>query len=784
MRGRQVGARVLRKEDRRLLLGRGRFVDDINPPGLKHVAFLRSDQAHARLLAVDTEPALDVPGVHAVYTAAELAPLARPLRVRSTSPGYSECDTPPLATEKVRMVGEPIAMVVADSRYAAEDGAGAIEVTYEPLTPLLEIEDALAPGAPAIHEEIPDNLFNQFETATEGIDRVFAEAEHVIELELRQQRYGAVAMEGRATVVEPGPDDHLTVWLSSQVPHLARTALAETLAMPENRIRLISPDVGGGFGPKCVVYQEEVALAAVARRLNLPLKWISDRVEDLQTTVHGREQINRVKAAADEHGRVLAVAVEMFASNGAYAPWPFGAALDSGQASENMTGPYDIPHFSRRVRAVVTNKTPMGPYRGVGRVMACLTIERVMDEVAAAVGIDPLEVRRRNLVRDFPHETPAGLRFESGDYLRSLELLAEAIGWDATRKRGSGPDEAGRYRGVGIACAVEHSAYGPESLGSRKMEITAGFDSSTVRVEPDGRVRVAVGLHSHGQGQETTMAQIVADQLGIGLENIEIVYGDTDVVPYGAGTWASRSTVYCGGATILACGEIREQVLAIAAEQLEADRDDLEIEAGLISVRGTPTRGIEFARVAKLAHHSPHLLPDDVEPGLEVTRRYSAPDPGSFANAMHAAEVAVDVETGAVQVLRYVVVEDCGVMVNPTIVEGQIHGGVAQGIGGALHEHLVYDEAGQLISSSLMDYLVPTSAEIPPIDILHLESPSPYTLGGWKGMGEGGAINAPAAIVAAVNDALRPFGARANHTPITPEWIVEVANPDGERALR
>lgn len=774
-RGRNVGARVLRREDRRLLLGRGRYVDDLSPDGLKHVAFLRSDQAHARLITVDTAAAREVPGVLEVFTAVELAPLTTPLRVRSTAPGYSECDTPPLAVGKVRMVGEPVAMVVADSRYAAEDGVAAIDVAWEPLVPLLEIEDAMTPGAAAIHDEIPDNLFNHFETATEGIDRVFDEADHVIELELQQQRYGAVAMEGRAVVVEPGPDDHLTVWLSSQVPHLARTGLAEALAMPENKIRLISPDVGGGFGPKCVLYQEEVCLAAVARKLGRPLKWVSDRVEDLQTTVHGREQIHRVKAAANGDGRVRAVAVEIFASNGAYAPWPFGAGLDSGQASENVTGPYAIPHFSRRVHAVVTNKAPMGPYRGVGRVMACLSMERVMDEVAAKVGIDPLEVRRRNLVQTFPFDTPAGLRLDSGDYLRSLDLLADAIGWDAARKRARMPGAGSRYVGVGLACAVEHSAYGPQALGSRRMEITAGFDSSTVRVEPDGRVRVAVGLHSHGQGQETTMAQIVADQLGIEPGDIQIVFGDTDVVPYGTGTWASRSTVYCGGATILACREIREKVLAIAAEELEARPDDLEIVAGRIRVRGTSSPEIKFARVAKLAHHAPHLLPEGIEPGLECTRRYSAPDPGSFSSAMHAAEVEVDVDTGAVEVRRYVVVEDCGVIVNPTIVEGQIHGGVAQGIGGALHEHLVYDEAGQLVTSSLMDYLVPSSAEIPPIDVVHLETPSPYTLGGWKGMGEGGAINAPAAIVAAVNDALRPFGVRANHTPITPEWIVETA---------
>ena len=768
---RAIGARVPRREDPRLLTGRGTYVDDVSLPRMLHGAFVRSSEAHARLLGVDTAEAGEVPGVIAVLTATDLDGSVTPIRALNATPGYQECETPVLADEKVRMVGEPVALVVAESRYAAEDGAAAVRVEYDALPVLVEIEEAMAKGAPSIHAEIPDNLFNHFEASTGDLDAAFAEADEVIELELRQQRYGAAAMEGRAVLAEPTGDDGLKVWLSSQVPHIARTGLAKFLSMPETQVRVISPDVGGGFGPKCVLYQEELAVSAAARMLGRPVKWISDRVEDLLTTAHGREQIHRVRAAAAADGRVLAVDVEIFASNGAYAPWPFTAGLDSGQASENVTGPYDIGAYRRHVHAVVTNKGPMGPYRGVGRVMACLTIDRVMDELADRLGLDRLEVRRRNLVREFPYETQTGLVFESGDYQRSIEMLAAAINWDQTAKENRRLAGEGRLRGIGIACAVEHSAYGPQSLGSRNHELTLGYDTASIRVEPDGRVRLAVGLHSHGQGQETTMSQIAADELGVDPGDIDVVYGDTAVVPYGNGTWASRSTVYCGGAAILAARDIREKVMTLAADMLEANPDDLELAGGSISVRGTPSRHLSLRQVARRANHEPHLLPDGVEAGLESTRRYSAPDPGSFSSAMHAALVEVDPETGAVEVLRYVVVEDCGTVINPTIVEGQVHGGVAQGIGGALSEHLAYDASGQMVTASFMDYLLPTAGEIPPIDVLHLESPSPNTLGGWKGMGEGGSINAPAAIVSAVNDALSGLGVVANHTPVDPNWV-------------
>jgi carbon-monoxide dehydrogenase large subunit len=769
---RAVGARVLRREDPRLLTGRGRYVSDVAPPGALHAAFLRSPHAHARIDGIDTAAARALPGVIAVLTAADIAGVARPLRARSGSPGYQECDTPALAADRVRMVGEPVALVVADSRYRAEDAAEAVTVGWSPLPAVMEIDDALAAGAPAIHDEIPDNLFNRFEDRTGDVEGAFAAAAHVVELDIHQQRYGAAAMEGRVVTAAYDPGDGaLTAWLSTQVPHLARTGLAKHLGLGETKVRVISPDMGGGFGPKCVLYPEDVAVAAASIVLGRPVTWVSDRTEDLLCTVHGREQRHRIRAAADADGRVLAVSAEIHASNGAYAPWPYTAALDSGQASENVTGPYDIPCYERRVHAVVTNKAPMGPYRGVGRVIACLSIERVMDVLAERVGVDRLEIRRRNLIREHPHTTATGLVYESGDYPRQLAMLEDAIDWSRLAAENAAARADGVHRGLGVAVAVEHSAYGPQALAARRMEMTLGYDTAALRMEPDGRLRVAVGLHNHGQGHETTIAQIAADELGLAVGDIDVVYGDTAVVPYGMGTWASRSTVCCGGATVLAAGDMREQILALAADMLEASPGDLVLAGGFAGVRGSRSRRVSIPDVARRANHQPDLLPDGVEPGLEVTRRYMPPDPGTFSSAAHAAHVEVDVETGDVRVLRYVVIEDCGTVVNPMIVDGQVHGGVAQGIGGALYEHLAYDAGGSLLATSFMDYLLPGATEVPAIDVRHIESPAPDVPGGFKGMGEGGAIPAPAVIVAAVNDALQPFGVVADHTPLTPDWI-------------
>jgi aerobic carbon-monoxide dehydrogenase large subunit len=770
---RALGARVLRREDARLVTGGGRYVSDVAVPGVLEAAFVRSPRAHATVEAIDAEAAREAPGVVAVLLAEDLDGVAIPLRAKNGTPGYSECDTPLLATGKVRMAGEALALVIADSRYHAEDAAQLIDVRYAELPPVLTIDDALAEGAPAVHADVPHNLFNHFETATDGIESAFDQADEVVELEIRQQRYCAVPMEMRVAMASYEIHTReLTAWLSTQIPHIVRSGLAKHLGMPEGKIRVIAPDMGGGFGAKVVLYPEDVAICAATRILGRPVKWVSDRVEDLHATTHGREQRHRIRAAATSDGRVLGVSSELYAANGAYAPWPYSASLDSGQASENVTGPYDIPDYARKVRAVVTNKAAMGPYRGVGRVIACMGMERAMDELAHRLGLDLLEIRRRNVAREFPFTTAVGLRFESGDYLGMLDVLEEAIEWERVRAENDELRARGIHRGLGVALAVEQSAYGPQALASRKMEVTLGYDTSSVRVEPDGHVRIAVGLHNHGQGHETTIAQIAAAELGVAFQHVEVVWGDTEVVPYGLGTWASRSTVTCGGATILAAQDLKAKIARLAAGMLEANAADIEVEDGRVFVSGSPGRAVAIHEVARRAAFEPDKLPEGEEPGLEVTRHFLPPEPGTFASSAHAAHVELNPDTGAVTILRYVVSEDCGTVVNPTIVEGQVHGGVAQGIGGALFEHLAYDEAGNLLSGSFMDYLVPTACEIPPIDVRHLESPSPYVPGGFKGMGEGGAVNSPAAIVGAVNDALRPFGAAADHTPITPEFVL------------
>jgi carbon-monoxide dehydrogenase large subunit len=769
-----LGARVLRREDARLLRGRGRYVSDVVPPRALEAAFVRSTRAHAVIEGVDVEAARGAPGVAAVIIAADLDGVARPMRAKNGSPGYAECDTPVLARDKVRMVGEPIALVVADSRYRAEDAAQLVDVAYRDLPPVLTIEDALAPDAVRVHDDVPDNLYNRFETTHGDLDDAFAASTETVELEIRQQRYCAAPMEARVVTASfDSATGRLTVWLSSQIPHIARTGIAMHLGLAENQVRVIAPDMGGGFGCKVVLYQEDLAVTAASKLTGRPVRWVCDRSEDLHATTHGREQIHRIRVAADRDGKVLGVASELYAANGAYAPWPYSASLDSGQASENVTGPYDIRAYGRRVRAVATNKTPMAPYRGVGRVIACLGMERAMDELGARLGLDPLEIRRRNLVREFPYTTAVGLRFESGDYVAMLDALEKAMDWKRVRAENEQMRGRGVYRGLGVALAVEQSAYGPKALASRQLELTLGYDTASLRMEPDGRVRVAVGLHNHGQGHETTIAQIAAAELGVPFDDIEVVWGDTDIVPYGLGTWASRSTVTCGGATILAAQDLKAKIARLAAEMLEASAADIEVEDGRVFVRGSRRRMLSVRDVARRATFEPDKLPEGEEPGLEVTRHFLPPDPGTFASSAHAAHVELNPDTGAVTILRYVVSEDCGTIVNPTIVEGQVRGGVAQGIGGALYEHLAYDESGNLLSASFMDYLVPTACEIPAIDVRHVESPSPLVPGGFKGMGEGGAVNSPAAVVGAVNDALRPFGVACDHTPVTPEFVLE-----------
>ena len=770
-----VGKRIRRKEDPRLLRGRGQFVADLAPPGTVHVAFVRSDLAHARIEHIDASEARDHPDVLAVYLWPDIADTVLPMVAASEADGYLACEYHPLTNGVVRWVGEPIAAIVATSRAVAEDAAELIDIVMEDLPVVLGIDDALDPAAPQLHPQVQANTYNHFTQQDRGdVDAALASSTHTLNLRFESQRVAPLPLEPRAVLASASDvDGDLTVWVSHQAPHLFRTGLARFLQMPESRLRVISPDVGGGFGSKLIVYPEDLVVCEAARRLQRPVKWVSDRREDLVSSMHGREQRHDISVGFDNDGVIDVVDVEIWADNGANAPWPYTAALDSGQASENVTGPYDITAYRRTVKAIASNKPPMGPYRGVGRVMACFTMECTVDAIAAQLGLDPLVVRERNTVRDYPFKTPVGLEFASGSSYASLQRMREVFDLDALRAEHREARTRGEYRGIGFAAAVEHNSLGPEEVSKKGIDIGLGYESAVVRVEPDGVVTVLVGTHSHGQGHETSLAQLAADALGVEMDEVTVRYGDTASAPYGFGTWASRSMVYGGGAVLQAAIDVRSKAVRVAAAMLEAAETDCVYRDGAVSVAGTPSASMALAEIAQAAYHQGHHLPSDLDPGLEAIRRYRGPDPGCFTNALHGVEVSVDINTGLVELLRYVVIEDCGTVINPLLVDGQIQGGVAQGIGHALLEEIPYDEQGQPLAVTLLDYLVPSAWDVPPIETIHIESPSPYTMGGVKGMGEGGAINAPAAIANAVTDALSPFDIRITRTPITPQLLVE-----------
>jgi aerobic carbon-monoxide dehydrogenase large subunit len=769
---RLVGASVRRKEDPRLLRGRGSFVDDLRRPGMLHAAFFRSDIAHGLIKALDVSEAANVPGVVGVFTAAELATLLHPLIARNSNASYQPSEIPILARDKVIFVGQPIAIVVAESRHEAEDGVDAIRAEYEQIPPVLDLATATAPGTPLVHDTVGGNAYNHFHVVHGDIAAAFAQADFVIEMDFCHGRCAAVPLEGRAILADwDDLTNAITVWTSHQSPHLFRTGIAEVFGVGESEVRVVSPDVGGGFGVKLAFYPEDAATIAATRLVGRPVKWMCDRREDLLTTMQGREQIHQIRAAVKNDGRVLGVKVVIRASNGAYAMWPYTAGLDSGQASENVPGPYDIGAYERDVYAVATNKAPMGPYRGVGRIAACFSIERTMDEIATRLGLDPIEVRRRNVVRAYPHTTITGLRFESGSSAETLDQMDKLLNLQHLRREHAELRKQQIYRGVGLAAIVEHSALGPKYFAARGGNMALSFESACVRVEPDGRISLLVGTHSHGQGHETTFAQLVADEFGVGIDEVSVHFGDTAAGSYGLGTWASRSLVFVSGAATLASRDVKNKMLKITAHFLKRPEHELIHADGAVMVAGDSSQKLGLREIARIANLRSDQLPDEMDAGLEATRRYRAPDPGSFSNSLHAAVVEVDVHTGAVAILRYIVIEDCGTLLNPLIVDGQIIGGVAQGIGQALLEEAHYDAQGQPTATTLADYLVPTASDIPRIELYHRETPSPHTLGGFKGMGEGGAVNPPAAIANAVTDALSPFGVRVNRLPITPEWI-------------
>jgi carbon-monoxide dehydrogenase large subunit len=785
------GKRLKRVEDPRLLLGHARYVDDINRPGSLHVAFTRSWQAHARVSSVDVKPALALDGVVAALTGDDIVPRTKPMRGDSTMPNSQGSEFWALAPEIVRFVGEPVACVLAEDKYVAEDAAELVQVEYDPLEPVTSVEEALAPQAPLLHKDWSDNYFIKRHYETDDFERVMQECPRRLSLRWDMARHSGMPMETRGCIAEW--DNHaqrLDVWLTTQIPYIIRTGLADVLGVPENQVRVVAPDVGGGFGIKFPLYPEEICCSLLAMDSGRPVKWVEDRREHMLMGNHAREHSHDVEVGFDDSGIVRALRAKIFVDHGAYALWPVTAAMEPGMALGILPGPYKIQNYKVDSYAVATNKTPLGAYRGVARPAACFSIERTMDAVADDLGIDRAEIRRCNLVRaeEFPYTSVTKMVYDSGSFIESLDSALEHIGYSQLREKQTKARRQGRYLGLGIVVYTEQTAHTWEEFKKRGIPMTFGYETATLRMDPSGQVTIYVTSHSHGQGHETTFAQIAADELGVDVAEVRVEFGDTAKAVYGNGTFASRSAVLCGGATQKAALEIREKLLRVAGHLLETSPEDIEISEGRLSIRGVPGRAYEIRDLARLTYHNAQLLPPGETPILESTKTYdAAPGTGTFTNAAMAALVEVDQNTGFVKVNRLVVVEDCGRMINPLVVDGQVHGGVAQGIGSALLEQFAYDENGQPLTTTFMDYLLPGSTDVPPLEVHHLETPSPFTVLGIKGVGEGGAIGPGALIAGAVEDAIRPLtDARVNELPITPErvlnWIAAGGNGNGSRS--
>jgi carbon-monoxide dehydrogenase large subunit len=769
------GAPVRRKEDARLVTGRGHYVADVELPRLLHVAFIRSVHAHARLLRIDTTAAAATPGVVAVVTGHDPAISPHAIRARSSLPGYVETAQPVLAWPKARYCGEAIAAVVATDRYVAEDAAALVEVDYEPLPAAVDAVAAVGAGA-VVHDEAPDNVLLSRRFDQGDVDAALNASAIVVRRTFRTNRLTALPLDGRGGVADwSAADGRLTLWSGTQVPHLARHGLAETLGLAEHRIRVIAPDVGGGFGAKANLYPEDAALCLLAMRLGRPVKWIEARREGLLASVHARDHHYEARAGFAADGRLLALDVRITCNAGAYSIFPWTAGIETLMAGGLLTGPYKLDHYRCETRAVATNTTPAGPYRGVARPATTFVMERLLDLGARALGVDPVTIRRVNLIggADLPYTSATRLVHDSPSYPVCFEKVVEAIGYDAFRAEQARLRDEGRLVGIGFAAYNELTGLGQAASAGPRMPFRTGHEGATVRMDPEGAVTVLAGVTSQGQGTETTIAQIVAAGLGVPLDSVSVRLGDTDATPFGLGAFASRQAVIGGGAAMRAASALREKVARIAAHVLEAAAEDLDAADGRIFVKGAPDRGVTHAEVARIAHLETHRLPRDVEPGLEATRFYD-PIRGTFAAGAQAAVVEVDPDTGRVAIRRYVCVEDTGRVINPLIVEGQVQGAIAQGIGGALAEHLRYDSAGQLLTGTLMDYALPTAADIPAVELGHVEDPAENLLG-VRGVGEGGTLGPAAVLANAVADALAPLGVEPDELPLTPERLWTLA---------
>jgi aerobic carbon-monoxide dehydrogenase large subunit len=766
-----IGASLQRKEDDRFLRGRGEYVANVRLVGMRDVAFVRSPVAHGRIDAVRKPAGLE----SSVFVIDDLVGVS-PIVADATLPGFKSSQQPVLARDKVRQVGEMIAMCVADTRAAAEDVAAQVEVDFTELAAVVDMLAAREKSSTLVHEQWGDNVFLESLVDIGGNDgdRVRRTAAIRVERTLRTARQSMAPIEGRGVVAHWDRRlEQLVMYSAAQMPHINRTGLASCLGIDEGHVRVISPDVGGGFGYKGILLPEEVCVAWLAIKLGHPVRWIEDRREQLTANANCREHHYHIIGYADAGGRLLALDCEATVDSGAYSAYPFSACLEAAQVGSILPGPYKLDHYRCRTWSVTTNKAPILPYRGVARTGVCYAMETIMDDIAAAANIEPAEVRLRNLVpgSEMPFDNVTGKHFDSGDYPEAVRRAVAAIDVDAVRARQARGEPDGRRIGFGLSVFCEQGAHGTSVYHGWGIPMVPGREPAMLRLTADGVLEVRCGVHSHGQGMETTLAQIAHEVLGIDTEHVRVLLGDTAMTPYSTGTWGSRSIVMAGGAVGQACKELKQRLLHVGAWLLGSGEDDVRWEAACaVGPRGRRT----MAEIARVWYLKPQLLPPGVDPrGFEVSVTYQAKrDTGTFSYACHAVVAAVDVECGHVELLDYVIVEDGGVLINPMIVDGQVYGGAAQGIGTALYEAMPFSDDGQPLASTLADYVLPGATEVPDIRIEHMETPAPYTEFGQKGLGESGAIGPPAAISNAVNDALRALGARVSELPITPRVVL------------
>ncbi len=767
------GAKVKRREDPRLVTGKATYTDDLKLLGTLHAVIVRSPNAHARITRVDAAAARRVPGVVAVFAGTDLAGKVGPLPCAWLIPN-SELKTPAhpaLAVDRVRYVGDAVAVVVAEDRYAAKDGAEEVRVDYKPLPAVIDAEKAATAGAPLLHGEAPQNVAFRWKVSGGDVSAAFARADNVIRQRFVNQRLIPNAIETRAAVADyRASTGELTLWVTSQNPHIHRVILSGVLGIPEHKLRVISPEVGGGFGSKIHVYPDEAIIAFCSRELGRPVKWVEDRRENYLVSAHGRDHMTEVELAVDKDGMLLGLRGRTYANLGAYLSTA-APGIPTILHGLMLSGCYQLPAIDYEVVGVFTNTTPVDAYRGAGRPEATYIIERLMDLAAGELGIDRIEIRQRNFIptEKFPFTTCTGLSYDSGNYDQALQMALRMLDYPALRERQRRGPIDGKYLGIGVSTYVEICGLGPSPVAGAVGFQGGLWGSAVVRVHPTGKVNVFIGEKPHGQGEETTFAQVVADEFGIPIDDVQVVHGDTATTPMGWGTYGSRTTVVGGAACALAARKVVDKARKIAAHLLEAAEADVLFEGGKFFVKGSPERAKTFQEVTLQAYLAWNL-PSGLEPGLEASAFYD-PLNFTFPFGTHLCAVEVDTVTGNVAVKRYVAVDDCGRAINPLIVDGQVHGGITQGLAQALYEAAVYDASGQLLTGSMMDYAVPKAAQVPIYETARTETPSPHNPLGVKGVGETGTIASSAAVANAVMDALRPFGIHHLDMPLTPKRI-------------